>query len=195
MRILFFDTETTGLPLWREPSDDPRQPHVVEIACELWNDGVAGGAFHAIVNPGVPIPDEVAAIHGITTEIAAAQGVEPVLALDAFLDLLAEADLLCGHNVSFDVRLMRIMAARHRGEKWDNPLPTFCTMRKTTDICRILSERPRHAEDWKWPRLTEAYRHFFGEEMDGAHSAATDCAGSRRIYFHLISLETARHAA
>ena len=29
--IAAFDTETTGLPLFRDPSDDPRQPHLVDI--------------------------------------------------------------------------------------------------------------------------------------------------------------------
>ncbi|WP_334656963.1 3'-5' exonuclease [Sphingomonas panaciterrae] len=191
MRILFFDTETTGIPLWHDPSDDPRQPHVVELACELWDGDNQADCFHAVIDPGVPIPPEVAAIHGITDEIAQANGVAPHVGLDAFMRLIADADLVVGHNVSFDVRLMRIMAARHRGVKWDNPLPTFCTMRKSTNICQILSERPRHARDWKWPKLGEAYRHFFGEELSGAHSAAVDCAGSRRVYFHLQTLMAA----
>lgn len=33
---LVFDTETTGLPIWKEPSDHPDQPHVVDIAWTLF---------------------------------------------------------------------------------------------------------------------------------------------------------------
>ena len=32
MRLLMFDTETTGLPLWKDPSDHPDQPHLVQLA-------------------------------------------------------------------------------------------------------------------------------------------------------------------
>lgn len=33
--ILFYDTETNGLPLWREPSNHPGQPHITQLAAEL----------------------------------------------------------------------------------------------------------------------------------------------------------------
>ena len=32
---LFYDTETTGLPLYDQPSDDPRQPHIVQVGAIL----------------------------------------------------------------------------------------------------------------------------------------------------------------
>lgn len=35
---IFFDTETQGLPLWNDPSEDPRQPHIVQLAAAL-DDG------------------------------------------------------------------------------------------------------------------------------------------------------------
>lgn len=184
--ILVFDTETTGLPLWNDPSDDPRQPHVVDIACTLFDTtGLEVDRFDAIINPGVEIPAEVAALHGITTEIAREKGVDPREAHDAFMSLVGRATLLVGHNVSFDIRMMRILAARLTGEKWDNPHPTFCTMRRTTNICRILKHEPRCHNDWKWPSLSEAIRHFFGEEHPNAHRARPDCDGAARIYFHL----------
>lgn len=183
---LVFDTETTGLPLWHEPSDDARQPHVVDIACSLFDAvGLEIGRFDAVINPGIEIPAEVAAIHGITTDIAIAEGIAPAEVVGPFLELVGQADILIGHNVSFDVRLMRIMIARVTGTKWDNPLSTFCTMRKTTNICRVLGPKARHPSDWKWPTLIEATRHFFGEDHSGAHRARPDCDASARIYFHL----------
>lgn len=186
MNVLIFDTETTGLPLWKEPSDHPDQPRLVDIACDLWSDPeTLVDSFDAIVNPGIEIPEELAALHGITTEIALAEGIMPAVMLDRFFDMVSRADLIVGHNVSFDIRMMRIEAARHTGEKWENGLPTYCTMRKATNHCRIPSPRQRHPEDWKWPNLGEAVQHFFGEEHVGGHRARPDTDAARRIYFHL----------
>lgn len=30
-KIVFFDTEKTGLPIWNEPSDSEVQPHLTQI--------------------------------------------------------------------------------------------------------------------------------------------------------------------
>lgn len=188
--FLVFDTETTGLPLWKDPSDDPRQPHIVDIACTLFDGtGLEIDRFDAIVNPGVPIPDEVAAIHGITTEVCREHGCEPSHALEQFLALVDRATLLVGHNVSFDIRMVRILAARVTGEKWDAPHPSFCTMRRTINLCKILKQQPRRHNDWKWPSLIEATKHFFGEDHPGAHRARADCDAAARIFFHLREKE------
>lgn len=188
--FLVFDTETTGLPLWKEPSDHPDQPHVVDIACSLFDqDQNEIERFDAIINPGVEIPDDMAAIHGITTEIAREQGIDPAEAFDRFAGMIGRAGLVIGHNVSFDIRMMRILAARTTGEKWDNPHAAFCTMRKSTNHCKIVGPRARHPEDWKWPTLSEAVNHFFNEEHGDAHRARPDCDASARIFFHLKNME------
>ena len=47
-----YDTETTGLPLFRDPSDDPRQPHLVDICILAFNaDGTLVDSFEAMVRP------------------------------------------------------------------------------------------------------------------------------------------------
>lgn len=188
--FLVLDTETTGLPIWKEPSDHPGQPHVVDIAWTLFDrDHNELERFDAIINPGVPIPDDMAALHGITTERAIAEGLAPADVWQYFADTMARTEIVIGHNISFDVRMMRITAARVTGEKWDNPHPTYCTMRKSTNLCQIPSAKQRHPQDWKWPRLTQAYQHFFGEDLPEAHRARPDCDASARIYFHLKSKE------
>jgi len=189
---LVFDTETTGLPIWKEPSDHPDQPHVVDIAWTLYGADLEEiERFDAIINPGegVIIPDELAELHGITTERAREEGIDPSEVFGRFEDVLARTEFIVGHNVSFDVRMMRITGARVTGEKWENNLPTFCTMRKSTNICRILKEKPRTEKDWKWPTLSEAIRHFFDEEHSDAHRARPDCDGAARVFLHLKSME------
>lgn len=190
--FLVFDTETTGLPIWKGPSDDPRQPHIVDIACSLFDDtGLEVDRYDAIINPGIEIPDEVAAIHGITTEIARAEGIQPSEAFTAFSALIGRATVVVGHNVSFDLRMVRILGARITGEKWEAPCADFCTMRRTTSICKIPARNPRYHGECKWPTLTEATRHFFNEEHAGAHRARPDCDAAARIFFHLREKGTA----
>lgn len=81
--VLIYDTETTGLPLFKEPSEDPRQPHLVELCGLLYDEASREivDSYHTLIRPdGWTIPDEVAEIHGITTERALADeiGVMPV---------------------------------------------------------------------------------------------------------------------
>jgi DNA polymerase-3 subunit epsilon len=73
MRALFFDTETTGLPLFHEPSEDPRQPHLVQLAAVLVDIDTRktlGSLDLTIAPDGWEIPDDVVKIHGITNEHA-----------------------------------------------------------------------------------------------------------------------------
>jgi DNA polymerase III subunit epsilon len=192
--LLFFDTETTGLPLWRDPSDDPRQPHLVQLAALLCgDDGQIAEEYSTIVNPGpgVRFEPEAVAAHGITPERAAAEGCEPKVALASFFEMVRQAELIVGHNVSFDVRIIRIASARLYTRKWEPTVPTFCTMKRSTNICRIPHANQRHPNDWKWPRLEECIRHFFGESLEGAHDALVDVRACHRVYFHLNTIEKA----
>ena len=184
MKVLIFDTETTGLALWKEPSGDPGQPHVVDLAAELWDGDQLLEEYSSLVAIGVPIPADMTAIHGIDDAMAAG-GSAPGEVWLRFLELTKRADVIAGHNVSFDVRMMRIMGARVTGEKWEPMQPTFCTMRKSVGIVRAPKKNARFANDWKLPSLGEAVRHFFGEEHPNAHRAKPDCVAARRVYFAL----------
>ena len=176
---LVFDTETTGLPEWKLPSDDPCQPHIVEIAWTLYDAGRGElERFDAIINPGVEIPNDVATIHGITTERAIAEGIAPVEMWERFEAALAQAEVISAFNATFDLRMMRITAARLTGEKWDNPLVKYCTMYKSA----------KHLKQ-KATSLTATMQALFGEDHPEAHRARPDCDAAARIFFHLQDMD------
>lgn len=191
---LIFDSETTGLPLFREPSDDPRQPRVVDIACSLFDrTGMEIERYDTIINPGVEIPEEVARIHGITTEIAREQGVEPSTAFENFCAMIGQAEQVAAYNASFEIRMMRIMGARVTGMKWDCPVAKFDIAGAATIHCKLPPTQRMitagFGNKFKKPNLAEAYETLFGETFENAHRARADCDAAARIFFHLKEKE------
>ena len=191
---LFFDSETTGLPLFKEPSEHPDQPHIVQLAAMLVDLDTRRrlSSFEVIVRPeGWTIPDEVAAIHGITTEKALEIGVNESMALGMLLELWNEDQprMRIAHNRSFDDRIVRIALMRYEdvplADKW-KAAPGQCTATMATPIMQLPpTEKMKRAgfNKFKTPNLGEAYRHFTGRELQGAHSAMADTRACAEVFF------------
>lgn len=206
--LLSFDFETTGFPNFKDPSDHPNQPHIVQIGAILVDLDTREeiSVLEVIVRPtDWIIPDEAAAVHGITTERALAEGIPEVEALTELLSLWGAGDKSpvprVAHNRSFDDRIARIGLKRFIGveaaDAWKSA-PGHCTAILSTPIVKCpptekmkLAKRFHH----KTPTLTEAYTHFFGEGFDGAHSALADCRACLRVYLAILDLQPARAAA
>lgn len=195
-----FDTETTGLPLWRDPSDHPQQPHIVQLAyLVLRPDGTEVAAVDRIVKPdGWTIPEEVAAIHGITTEKAQDLGRPAREVMDEYLAHHGVIAQRVAHNVSFDDRLLRIALLRHGLTKQDiqaiEDRPKFCTMQAASGIMKMPPTAKMAAAGFtkpKPPKLAEAIQHFFGEGLPGAHDAMVDVRACGRLFLHLRQREAA----
>ncbi|WP_341959253.1 3'-5' exonuclease [Pseudomonas sp. RC10] len=192
--IYFFDTETTGLPAFKLPSDDPCQPHIVDICGLLYTpEGELVDSFEAMIKPdGWVIPDDVAAIHGITTEIASAQGIPEGKALEGFMELFRRAGMRVAHNVSFDDRILRIGLKRFFGQEAADEFkagPSYCTCLNSTNIVKCPPTekmiRAGRGRQFKIPTVTEALKHFTGEDLVGGHRARPDTEACARIYFAL----------
>ena len=97
-RVVVFDTETTGL----SPSDE-----IVQLAAAEYVDGARARTFAAYVAPTCEIRPEAAAVHHLTRPFLLAHGVPAAEALAGFFDLLGRDALLVGHNVLFDLRMLR----------------------------------------------------------------------------------------
>ena len=203
MKVLWYDTETQGLPLFHDPSDDPRQPHIVQIGAVLLD--LATGereTLDEIIRPdGWIIPDETAAIHGITTERALAVGIPEDEAVKRFDTLWRNSAFRVAHNESFDCRILRIAYMRFFGrdyaEAWKSA-PAQCTQKMATPILDLppTDKMVRAGFGWKKKQasLAEAYRHFFGQDFADAHSAMADAVACMEVWHAIKGLPVPGHA-
>lgn len=204
--ILVFDTETTGLPLWNLPSEDLSQPRITQIAAELHDEdtGTTLAFMDLIIKPeGWTIPEELEALTGITNEKAERFGVPIGLALGLFLEMWRKSTLRVAHNEPFDMRMIRIELIRSDAygealaDEWKAG-PAFCTQKNSTKIINLPPSEKMAAAGRRMPKspnLGEAYKHFTGNDLVGAHNAATDLAACRAVYYgiknHLAALAAA----
>ena len=104
MRLIFLDTETTGL--------NPRSgDRIIEIGCvELVNRQLTGNNFHKYVNPERDSEEGALAVHGLTTEFLSDKPkfIEIADELRAYVD---GADIII-HNAPFDVGFLDAEFAR-----------------------------------------------------------------------------------
>lgn len=185
MKRFYFDTETTGFPKSAGTPLD-QCPFIVQLAAILIDDehGEVASLSTIIKPDGWTIPEDVAAIHGITTENAEAFGIPAKVAMAAFSQICRQADQVIAHNISFDLKIVAYEIERASAPNVIAEKPQFCTMAATTDLCKLPG---RYPGKWKWPKLIEAHTHFFGEGFDGAHDALVDVRACHRVHQHLIT--------
>lgn len=206
--ILFFDTETTGI---RKGGFIPR---VVQIGALLTdNNGKTLSELNVLLYPEgfENVPVEASNVHGFTTDTLKQRGVDGFSALNVFFELFKHADVVVAHNAEFDMDLIQIEADRvvaqspydHEKEiarGWQEEIQkatVFCTMLNSRDIMKLpLSEAQArffkdtgNTQQYKNPRLQEAYIHFMGHDFDGAHDAMADVRACADVYFKLHSLK------
>lgn len=199
---IVYDTETTGLPDFKKPSDAEHQPHIVQLAAAMVNLDTRQviQSIDLIVRPdGWSIPKEVSDIHGISHELAMDVGISEDDAITTFLALIETPDSKplapvfhqrIAHNCSFDDRIMRIAFKRYLDDDGFadqfKAAPSFCTMRAATDIVKCPpTERMRAVgrNHYKNPNLGECVQHFFDKPLEGAHNAMVDVQACIDVYF------------
>lgn len=166
MKILFFDTETNGLPLNYQASytDVYNWPRVISLAWILADEtGLVISQRHDLVLPdGWEIPQERFWLdHNHTQERNIAEGIPIAEVLDAFMQAKLQADVLCCHNLSFDHRIVWAEFIR-AGRQPRSGMHKICTMQKSTNFCRIPSPNGR---GYKWPKLEELYQFLFNKRL------------------------------
>jgi len=190
-RLLFFDTETSGIPRHRRAgfTDPENWPRLVQVAWAICGeDGREETAQEHLIQPeGFAIPLDATRIHGITTARATQEGIPLADATGRFLAALEFPTLtLVAHNLDFDRNVIaaefcRLGRPRPAIERALFDPPARCTMQESTAYCRIPGARGRS----KWPTLDQLHRRLFGTGVDGAHGALADVRATARCFFEL----------
>ena len=186
--FLIFDTETTGLPKrWDAPLTDAENwPRCVQIAWQLHDaNGKCVEHQEFLIQPdGYTIPYDSEQVHGISTELAAAEGIPLKKALELFSQTLQKTQFVGGHNVGFDLNIMGAEYLRVFNENplENKPLIDTCT-EETATLCSLPGGR---GGKFKLPTLTELYFHLFNENFEEAHNASADVEATTRCFLELL---------
>jgi len=188
---LIFDTETTGLPKrWGAPiSDTDNWPRCIQIAWQL-HDAMGKVIEHQdyLVKPeGFNIPYDAERIHGISTELAEAEGVSLAEVLEKFNSALSKTKFIVGQNLGFDINIMGCEFYRLGIESPMGSMPILDTCTEVTaSLLRLPGGR---GGKFKLPTLTELHSYLFNKPFSEAHNATADVEATTRCFFELIRTE------
>ena len=157
--LIGFDLETTGT--------DPREARIVTGAVIELRAGETLGRREWLADPGVPIPADAVAVHGISNERAAAEGRPawktgvPVVAYNASFDLSL---------LSAELRRYGLPSLRDRlGGADPAPVIDPYTIDRAVDRYR------------RGKRTLEAVCAEYGVRLDAAHDATADALAAARL--------------
>lgn len=185
MRIIVFDTETNGLPKrYNVPSTDvDNWPRMTQLGfCVYENEQIVFEYQNHIIPDGWTVPKEAFWLdRGITTEFLQEHGIPVSEALPVLISEINACDLMVAHNVDFDYNIIGAEMIRS-GLRADKKPAKFCTMKSSTDICKIPGQY-----GFKFPKLIELHFFLFGENFTDAHDALGDVKATGRCYFELYN--------
>jgi DNA polymerase-3 subunit epsilon len=162
----WIDTETTGTKVGKD--------RCCQIAVVRFERGAQVGMAEDFINPGIPIPTEATAIHGITDlSVKDAPSIESFMARADVQELLEGAQP-AAYNAPFDKNFVPPF-----GEDWTWPwLDCLSLVRK---VDRFAKGAGRH-------RL-EATCKRHGIELIGAHGAGPDARAAGQLFYKLARVE------
>lgn len=188
MRVLVFDTETSGL-IPKKYESINECPYILQLACILVDtDGSKVinkiDSINEIINAPInKLDDKVMEITGLTIE-KVKSGVDIIPILNKFKNMLENNDVLVAHNLEFDLKMIKIEFERNNIDL-NTPRSSYCTMKNSTQICNIEKENS-FGKYLKWPTLEELHKHLFPEIcVKNLHDAYVDSILCLRCYLML----------
>ncbi|MDL2081865.1 3'-5' exonuclease [Streptomyces sp. GXMU-J15] len=171
--LIGFDLETTGT--------DPREARIVTGAVIEVRGGRTLGHREWLADPGVEIPADAVAVHGISNERAAAEGRPADQVAGAIADVLVgywkTGVPVVAYNAAFDLSLLSAELRRHG-------LPSLRERLGGQDPGPVID--PYTIDRWadryrRGKRNLEAVCAVYGVPLDTAHDATADALAAARL--------------
>lgn len=187
-KYCIFDTETTGLFLFKDPdtgapipADDPRQPRLAHLNMILLDENLhEEGEIDVYVKPdGWEMPAEAGDVNGLTTEYLEQVGVPVSDVLDHYASVVQRGYIMIAFNAQFDCKMMRGELRRASRPDLFDETPNICAMRAAMALGVKKAGGGRG-----YPKLTDCAAHL-GLVIDDAHSAKGDTRATLALFRHL----------
>jgi DNA polymerase-3 subunit epsilon len=176
-RLAAFDIETTGV--------NPQNDRIVTAAVSVVGGGESAEDHAWLVNPGVEIPEGAARVHGITTEMARADGVQPAAAVEQITSLLASQILngvpIIAFNARFDLTALHAEALRNEVQ----PLVDRIGGAENLLVIDPLILDKQLDRYRKGKRQLGVVCEVYGVQLDDAHTANADALAAARVAWKL----------
>jgi len=207
MKIITFDTETTGLPKIKMITEKTLHlwPHIVQFSYVIYDNetnNVLKTVDHIIKVPeNVVITEENSNIHGITDTMSKTSGQDIEHVLSEFMEDYANADIIVAHNMEFDFNIIKVELMRQiyknnqtvsQKEKITQKLNTLktskklcCTMQESVEICNIKALTKDGREYTKFPSLSELHKHLFSVVPKKLHNSLNDVLICLRCFYKM----------
>jgi DNA polymerase III epsilon subunit-like protein len=207
MRLLVFDTETTGLPQSKfiAPSTLHQWPHIVQFSYVIYdtslNDIILTKDYIIKLPDSILITEESSKIHGITNEKSAKTGVHINDVLSEFFYFLRGVDVLIGHNVEFDINMIKIELLRiiNNSDLTQEQIKFYkyelyfltnfknisCTLKDSIKFCNIQLIDKNGKTFLKYPKLIELHEKLFNKSPSNLHNSFNDILVTLRCFMKL----------
>lgn len=183
MKILVFDTETTGF-IDKKTTDLKLQPYIIQFAWIFWEiknwEFIELSRINQIIKPKIPIPYWSSQVHHIyDIDVKNSPSIEDCI--DWFIDLINKSDIVIWHNIEYDEDMLKLELKRLWKEYDYKPKQILCTMKQTVDFCKL----PWNWDRYKYPKLWELYKKLFWEYFIWAHDAIVDVEATLKVFMEL----------
>jgi DNA polymerase-3 subunit epsilon len=195
MKVVVFDTETTGLPTNQNApfADSAKWPHIIQLSFMVFDterkEILEYSDYIIQLDSSVTISPESIAIHQITAERSQREGIPIKHALAHLAENISEADVIVGHNIIFDKRMLTVELMRNKMKNclYRNgvAIPEYCTMKRTIELCKLPAINKITGEvyaNYKYPTLSELHTQLFCRKPRGTHNAIADVMICLRCY-------------